>query len=118
VPAAEPYGEDLLALPEQLEPPPDAPRALLLAPFDTSMLGWRTREPLVAARHDRRILPGGGILKAVLLARGRAAATWRIERSGQRGRLELDEFGRMPAAAALAAEARDVARFLGLELAG
>ena len=37
------------------EPPPRAAGADLLGAFDTSMLGWRTREPLVAAADDRRI---------------------------------------------------------------
>jgi len=108
---------ELLALPGTFEAePPEAPPALLLAPFDTSMLGWRTREPLVAAGRDERVLPGGGIVKAVLLTRGRAAATWRVEGSGRRRRLVLDRFGRPAPAGALRAEADDVARFLEIEL--
>ena len=110
-------GADLLALPGTLDAePPKPPPALLLAPFDTAMLGWRTREPLVAAGDDARVLPGGGIVKATLLARGRATATWRVDGSGRRRRLVLDRFGRNPAAAALRAEAADIARFLHLDL--
>ncbi|MDQ3102801.1 MAG: winged helix DNA-binding domain-containing protein [Actinomycetota bacterium] len=113
----EPAGDDLLALPGTLDAePPPAPSALLLAAFDTSMLGWRSREPLLAAAHDGHILPGGGILRPVVLARGTASGTWRLGGSGRRRRLEIEWFGRAAATRALRAEAADVARFLGLEL--
>lgn len=115
--ALESAGDDLLAVPGTLDAePPAAPPALLLASFDTSMLGWRTRVPLLAAEHDKRILPGGGILKPVVLARGTATGTWRLGGSGRKRRLELDWFGRPAAARALAAEHADVARFLGVEI--
>ena len=113
----EPAGDDLLALPSALDRnPPPAPAALLLAAFDTSMLGWRSREPLLAARHDARILPGGGMLRPVVLARGAATGTWRLGGSGRSRRVEVEWFGRRAAAGALATEAQDVARFLGLDL--
>jgi hypothetical protein len=101
---------------EAAEPgdPPEPARAQLLGGFDTVMLGYQSREPVLAAGHDRRILPGGGILKAVVLSRGRAVGTWRLRGSGSRRRLEVDWFGRAPARAALAAEAADLGRFLGV----
>lgn len=89
------------------EPPEPAP-ARLLGGFDTVMLGYESRGPILAAEHDRRILPGGGVLKAVVLARGRAVGTWKLSGS----RLDVDWFGRPPARDALAAEAADVVRFL------
>ena len=108
---------ELLALPGTVDADPlPPPPALLLAAFDTAMLGWRTREPLVAAEHDRRILPGGGMLKPVVMARGRAAGTWRLSGSGGRRRLEIDAFAPLPPAAALRREAADVGRFLGLAI--
>ena len=108
---------ELLALPGSLdeEPPKPAP-VKLLAAFDTSLLGWRSREPLLARRHHDRVVPGGGIIRAAELVRGRVAGSWRLESSGPRRKLTLDRFGRPPAAAALRAEAADVARFLGVEL--
>jgi hypothetical protein len=48
-------------------PTDDPPPCLLLAAFDTLMLGHRTREPVVAADHDHHVLKGGGILKPVAL---------------------------------------------------
>lgn len=108
---------DLLTLPGTLDAePPEPPAAALLAAFDTAMLGWSGREPLVAASDEHHVAPGGGIIRAVLLARGRAVATWRIDGGGRRRRLILQRFGRAPAGAALTAEAADVGRFLGLDL--
>ena len=95
------------------DPPEPAP-VQLLGGFDTVMLGYESREPVLAAQHDRRILPGGGILKAVVLSRGRAVGTWRLQGAGARRRLEVDWFARRPARAALEAEAADVGRFLGV----
>lgn len=92
---------------EDPDPPEPAP-ARLLGGFDPVMLGYESREPVLAAEHDRRILPGGGILKAVVLSRGRAVGTWRLAGS----RLDVDWFGRRPGRDALAAEAADVVRFL------
>jgi hypothetical protein len=109
---------DLLALPGTLDSdPPPAPPALLLPAFDTLMLGYRSRAPVVAAEHDRRILPGGGILRPVVVARGRAAGTWRLARGGRVSALEIQWFGEAPAVRrALAAEAGDLGRFLGLRV--
>ncbi len=113
----ETFRDDLLAIPGTLDgDPPPAPAALLLAPFDTAMLGWRSREPIVAAVDDRNVLPGGGIVRATLLNRGRACATWRVAGSGARRTLDLEPFRRLPARAAIGAEASAVGRFLGLDL--
>jgi len=107
-------GGGLLALPGS-DPPP-APPALILGAFDTAMLGWRTREPLVAAVDDRQILPGGGIIRPAVLTEGRAAATWKLEGSGRRRRIRFDWFGDRPQPPALDAEIAAVGAWLGLEL--
>jgi hypothetical protein len=86
------------------EPPP----CLLLAAFDTLMLGYRTREPFVAADDDHHILKGGGMLKPVVLSNGIASGTWSIKK----GRAEPSWFDRPASTAALADEAADVERFL------
>ena len=106
---------DLLALPGVLDAaPPPAPRALLLAAFDTAMLGYRTRVPLVAAEDDRHVLPGGGMLRPVVMIDGRAAGTWGL--GGPRRTVTIDWF-RRPAEAAevlagLGAERLSVETFL------
>jgi hypothetical protein len=86
----------------------DPPACLLLAAFDTLMLGHRTREPFVATEHDQHILKGGGMLKPVALHAGVATGTWSIKK----GRLESAWFGPPAPAAALASEASDIERFL------
>jgi len=112
----EPAGE-LLALPGALEGPlPPAPPPRLLAAFDTTMLGWRRRTPLVPAAHDRRVNAGAGMVRATVLVRGAVAGTWRLAGGGRRRAIEVDWFGRPAAARALDAEARDVARFLGIDV--
>jgi hypothetical protein len=113
---------DLLALPGTLDAvPPPAPRVLLLAAFDTVMLGYRTRAPLVAAADDRHVLPGGGMLRPVVMIDGRAAGTWGL--GGARRTVTIDWFRRPaePAGTAepaepaeLRAERLSVERFLGL----
>ena len=86
------------------EPPP----CLMLAAFDTLMLGHRTREPFVAAEDDHHVLKGGGILRPVVLTRGVATGSWSIKK----GRAEPMWFGRPAPDTALAAESADIERFL------
>jgi hypothetical protein len=105
---------DLFALPGTLEEaPPAPPRALLLAAFDTTMLGYRSREPLVAAADDRRILPGGGMLRPAVLIDGRAAGTWSVTARSRSRTVAVDWFRSPADSAALRAERRSVERFLG-----
>jgi Winged helix DNA-binding domain len=89
-------------------PTDDPPACLMLAAFDTLMLGHRTREPFVAAKHDHHILKGGGMLKPVVLHAGEAVGTWSIKN----GRPEPAWFGRPAPTAALDSEATDIQRFL------
>jgi hypothetical protein len=84
------------------------PPCLMLAAFDTLMLGHRTREPFVAAEHDHHVLKGGGILKPIVLTRGVATGSWAIKK----GRPETAWFGRAASNAALASESTDIERFL------
>jgi hypothetical protein len=85
-----------------------APACLLLAAFDTLMLGHRTREPFVASEHDHHILRGGGMLKPVALVDGLAAGTWSIAKN----RAVPAWFGQPAPGPALAAEIADIEHFL------
>ena len=51
------------------------PRVALPA-FDELLLGWRDRTPTVPAEFAKRVHPGGGILRAVILEDGVAVGTW------------------------------------------
>ncbi len=81
----------------------------LLGSFDPYLLGYAGRGHAVAPEHARRVWPGGGWLHPVVLVDGTAAGTWRLERGEV---VVADAFGPIPEEA-LAAEADDVARFLG-----
>jgi hypothetical protein len=84
------------------------PPPRLLGAFDPLLLGWESRQPILGSEEANVIR--GGIFRPFALVRGRAAATWSITR----GQVEISPFGRLAAAdaAALAAEASDVERFL------
>ena len=104
----------MLALPGTLDAtPPPAPPALLLAAFDTTMLGYRTRAPLVAAEDDRHILPGGGMLRPAVLIGGLAAGTWTMAAKGKRRSVTIDWFRRPTESPELRAEQLSVESFLG-----
>jgi DNA glycosylase AlkZ-like len=78
------------------------------------MLGYRTREPVVAAGDDRRILPGGGMLRPAVLIDGLAAGTWSLTGQGGQRTVTIQWFRRPAASAELRAEQLSVERFLGL----
>ena len=89
-------------------PTQDPPPCLLLAAFDTLMLGHRTREPFVCAAHDHHVLKGGGMLKPVALTDGVATGTWSIKKGGPAPQW----FDRAAPNAALDSETTDIKRFL------
>jgi winged helix DNA-binding protein len=101
--------------------PPSSARvpARLLPAFDPYLLGWRDRTFAVPAAHARRVHPGGGILRAVASVDAEAVGTWSLRRRGTAVAVEVEPFGPLAAvdAAALDAEAADVARFEGTERA-
>ena len=76
----------------------------LLPPFDPYILGWKDRSFAIPDALRRRVIPGGGMFRAVVLVGGRVAGTW--SRAG--GRVAVDG-----PADGLEAEIADVERFLG-----
>jgi hypothetical protein len=97
---------DLARRPAAAELPP--PR--LLGAFDPLLLGWRSREPLLAGNGS--LITVNGVFRPFALVRGRAAAVWRLAA----GKVALEPFARLSAAdeLALRADAADVQRYLGL----
>jgi hypothetical protein len=100
--------DDGLAAPAGQPAGAQIPPPRLLGAFDPLLLGWESRQPILGSREASVIR--GGVFRPFALVRGRAAATWSITR----GQVEISPFGRLAAAdaAALAAEASDVERFL------
>jgi hypothetical protein len=92
----------------------------LLPAFDPCLLGWTEREPFLRRVDETRAIPaGGGMFRPVATVNGVVAATWGIRRQGDRVAVRLDPFEPLDseAAAAIAAEVADVARFEGRRLA-
>jgi hypothetical protein len=85
------------------------PPPRLLGSFDPVLLGWTSRVPLVGDHQDRIV--ANGMFRPFALVRGRAVATWKLNR----GQIALEPFGRLSAAAraALEQDAAEVTRFIG-----
>lgn len=86
----------------------ELPPPRLLGPFDPLLLGWRSREPILGSHAD--VVTVNGLFRPFALVGGRAVATWTMPG----GEVALEPFGRLARhdAAALEADAADVARFL------
>jgi Winged helix DNA-binding domain len=84
------------------------PGPRLLGPFDPVLLGWASREPILTSH--QAIVTVNGLFRPFALVGGKAAGIW----AWTGGQVALDPFGELSAGAeaALAAEARDVQRFL------
>ncbi len=92
--------------PEAGLPPPR-----LLGAFDPLLLGWASRVPVLGDRQD--VVTANGLFRPIVLVDGVAAGTW----AWTGGQAVLDQWAQLPAAAdsAIAAEARDVQRYLAPE---
>ncbi len=87
----------------------------LLGHFDPLLLGYRSRELLLDAAHATAIQAGGGFVRPAVLAEGRVAGSWRLNRTGTSAWITVEPFDCFPpgSAAGLEAEAADIGRFLG-----
>ncbi|MEV0306919.1 winged helix DNA-binding domain-containing protein [Nonomuraea fuscirosea] len=90
--------------------PRTAPFVRLAPAFDEYLMGWRDRTPILAAEHARKVFPGGGILRPVVLVNGVIQGVW--TRKGTRASVE--PFGDLPGEM-LDAEITDVHRFLSVD---
>lgn len=90
----------------------------LLPAFDEYLLGWKDREVAVSAEHQAKINRGGGWLHPVVLADGQLVGTWRTTRTAKKLKLEVGAFTPLASTVArgVAAEAKEIAEFLGLPL--
>jgi hypothetical protein len=99
--------DGLLHLSSQ-QPMPEVPRPRLLGAFDPVLLGWTSREAILGPH--TQLVTTNGIFRPFAMVKGRAAATWKLNR----GRVAIKPLGRIAkaAAAALDADAADVERFM------
>jgi hypothetical protein len=89
----------------------ELPPPKLLGSYDPVLLGWASRQPILGPH--TQIVTVNGLFRPFALVDGRAAGLW----AWTAGQVALEPFAGLPAEAevALAAEARDVQRFMGAE---
>ena len=89
----------------------------MLGAFDNYDLGYVDRTVALDAEHEKRVNPGGGIVRPAVVVDGRYVATWSSKRSGKRLTVTIEPFRPLAAETerALEAEVADVGRFEGLD---
>jgi hypothetical protein len=89
-------------------PVAEIPDPRLLGAFDPVLLGWRFREPILGSH--THLVTMNGIFRPFAMVKGRAVASWKLNR----GKVTIEPLRRIakPAGAALAADAVDVERFM------
>ncbi|MFI6444022.1 winged helix DNA-binding domain-containing protein [Kitasatospora sp. NPDC050543] len=102
----------LYAAPGAAPPPPGPPLVRLLGPYDTYLLGYRSRDLMLDPSRAARINAGGGVIRPALVVDGRVLGTWRREGV----QVLVEPFGRLPSSLrpAVEEEVADVGRFLGV----
>ncbi|MFI7276899.1 winged helix DNA-binding domain-containing protein [Streptomyces sp. NPDC049879] len=90
---------------------PEGADVRLLPAYDNYLTGYGDRGLAVPAAHERRVWPGGGVIRAAVVVDGLAVGTW--SRSARTG-VGVDAFEELPAAVreGVGAEADAVTRFL------
>ncbi|GLZ75287.1 hypothetical protein Afil01_00940 [Actinorhabdospora filicis] len=112
-----PLGTARKALAHAAEPdiePAPVPELLLLGHFDSWLLAYKDRSFTLDAAHAKDVRRGGGIVRPLILVRGRVAGTW--SHVTRRGSLlvETEAWDRLPYPA-LEAEAAALGAFHGLQ---
>ena len=112
-------GEPLLALRGKVPRAPRSPLVRLLGSFDTYLMGYASRAHAAHPEGERRILPGGGVLRPTICVDGRFVGLWASKRAGARLSVTLEPFERLSDAVleGVAAEVADNGRFEGLTAA-
>jgi winged helix DNA-binding protein len=87
----------------------------LLGAFDSLLLGYADRSPIVPPQHAKKVNAGGGLIRPTMLADGRVVGTWAYRRQRNADRIEVDPVRRLGPedVAAVGREVLDVGRFLG-----
>ena len=92
-----------------------SPLVRLLGAFDTYLMGYASRRHAVDEARERRILPGGGVLRPTICVDGRFAGLWASKRSGRKLAVTLEPFSPLgdDVIAAIETEVEDLGRFEG-----
>jgi hypothetical protein len=87
----------------------------LLPAWDNYLMGHRERDFIARPAQWPRIMPGGGLLRPVILADGVAIGTWSMPRRGGRFEVAVEPFAKLEPETreAIESEVADIARFEG-----
>ena len=96
------------------EPEQDGPTVRLLPRYDNYLLGYESRNFLVADAFAKRVHPGGGLIRACVIVDGTAQANWKLEKRRAGIRIVVEPFTALDPAAlpALEAQVESLGRFL------
>jgi len=89
-------------------PSPEVPEPKLIGAYDPVLLGWTSREQIIAPHNH--LVTNNGLFRPFAMVKGRAVANWRLK--GGKVSIEPLEPIAKKAAAALDADAKDVERFM------
>jgi hypothetical protein len=111
--------EELLTLQGAPRRAAPGPVVRLLGAFDNYNLGYVSREFAVDRDGERKINPGGGIIRPSVTVDGRSVAIWVSKRSGRRLSVSVEPFAELDPGwqRAIDDEIADIARFEALEVA-
>lgn len=109
---------DGVSMGEAVDSEPSSSSVRLLPSYDPYLLGWKDRGFMVTDAHKHDLHPGGGILRATVIADGEAIGTWSHRRNGDRIKIDVNAFAPLSAEVEeqVQREGLDVARFEGLTL--
>ena len=87
----------------------------MLGAFDNYNLGYVDREFAIAPEFEKRVNPGGGIVRPSIVVDGACVATWSSKRCGKRLAVTIEPFEPLAPEIeeAIAAEVADIGRFEG-----
>ena len=96
-----------------------SPVVRLLGAFDNYNLGYVDRGFALEPQHEKRVVPGGGIVRPAIVVDGRLVGTWSSKRSGDRLAVTVEPFATLEPEIeeAIAAEIDDLGRFEALSAA-
>ena len=73
---------------------PEAEGVRLLAKFDVIVLGHKDKSLFFTEAQQKMVFRKAGQVEAVILENGLATGTWRLDRSGKKGTILVEPFGR------------------------
>ena len=93
------------------------PCVKMLGAFDPYLLGYRVRDLGIGADLLKRVHPGGGIIRPIILVDGRAVGTWTRKRAGRKLAITVHPFQPLSreTRAGIDCEVGDIGRFLDVE---